>query len=68
MGRLTRTSASEKYELIRLVEEFALPVKQKWQIAVHPSYILLRQRLTHLGDGDHVTDGIAYLLGVLLVA
>jgi len=28
MGRLTRTSASEKYELIRLVEESALPVKQ----------------------------------------
>ena len=28
MGRLTRTSASEKYEIIRLVEESALPVKQ----------------------------------------
>lgn len=28
MGRLSRTSASEKYELIRLVEESALPVKQ----------------------------------------
>ena len=28
MGRLTRTSASEKYEIIRLVEDSALPVKQ----------------------------------------
>ena len=28
MGGLTRTSASEKFEIIRLVEEFALPVKQ----------------------------------------
>ena len=28
MGRLTRTSASEKYEIIRLVENSALPVKQ----------------------------------------
>jgi transposase-like protein len=28
MGRLTRTSASEKREIIRLVEESSLPVKQ----------------------------------------
>jgi putative transposase len=28
MGRLSRSSASEKYELIRLVEESALPVKR----------------------------------------
>jgi putative transposase len=28
MGGLTRTSASEKYEIIRLVEDSALPVKQ----------------------------------------
>lgn len=28
MGGVTRTSASEKYEIIRLVEESALPVKQ----------------------------------------
>lgn len=28
MGGLTRTSASEKYEIIRLVEGSALPVKQ----------------------------------------
>ena len=28
MGGLTRTSASEKYEIIRLGEESALPVKQ----------------------------------------
>ncbi len=28
MGGLTRTSASEKYEIIRLVEESALPGKQ----------------------------------------
>ena len=28
MGRLTRSSAAEKLELIRMVEESALPVKQ----------------------------------------
>ena len=28
MGRLNRSSASEKYELIRLVEESKLPVKR----------------------------------------
>jgi len=28
MGGMTRTSASEKYETIRLVEESSLPVKQ----------------------------------------
>lgn len=56
MGRLTRTSASEKYEIIRLVEESALPVKQTLAEIGLPRSTFYRWYAHYQRDG---MDGLA---------
>jgi len=56
MGRVTRTSTSEKYEIIRLVEDSALPVKQTLAEIGLPRSTFYRWYAQYQRDG---LDGLA---------
>src|SRR4051794_9990081 len=52
MGRLTRSSASEKREIIRLVEESSLPVKQTLEALDIPRSTFYRWYARYLETSD----------------
>jgi putative transposase len=61
MGRLSRSSASEKYELLRLVEESALPVKRTLEEIGPPSSTFYRWYEAYQREGmDGLKDRVIH--------